>query len=330
MHTIDQFRQEFQQHSVLGAPSAQNATDLANWLVNHGLRLYEGAFQQEIGRGIPNPSDNAVLIEQAYPKGMNEIDKKQTQQVFYAANARVFLKVCNMAAGAIAKAQPDPRRDVFASQHYSLLRNMALDAQALLAGWATSMQGTPAMYGIGKNPFHDSFQISHAAQQLMFGGSPLFAFADLATDSATALLRIALETRIRFGFGLLGVRDLASGSVEPLNMSKVLKAIKLHESKFTLALPLQHIERIYGWSNIYVHIGLKSFAWLPIFALEYLNPLLRGGTYPGGRSVNAGIYIDKATLLDIQAGTASIIGLDTTKEELMTIRPESCDVCLKA
>ena len=328
MHTIDQFRQGFQQHSVLGAPSAQNATDLANWLVSHGLRLYEAAFQQETGRRIPNTPD-ATLIEQAYPKGMNEIDKKQAQQVFYAANARLFLKICNMAAGAIANAQPDPSLDAFASQHYSLLQNMALDAQALLADWATSMQGIPAMYGIGKNFFHGSFQISHAAQQLMFGGSPLFAFADLATDSATALLRIALETRIRFGFGLLGVRDLASGSVEPLNMSKVLEAIKLHENKFTLALPLQHIERIYGWSNIYVHVGLKSFAWSPIFALDYLKPLLRGGAYSGGSSVHSGIYIDKTTLLDIQAKAMTIIGLDATKKELMTIPPERCDVCLK-
>lgn len=328
MHAIDQFRQGFQQHSVLGAPSAQNATDLANWLVSHGLRLYEVAFQQETGRVVPNAPD-ARLIEQAYPKGMNELGKKQAQQVFYAANARVFLKICNMAAGAIANAQPDPRLAVFASQHYSLLKNMALDAQALLADWATSTQGIPAMYGVWKNSFHDSFQISHAAQQLMFGGSPLFAFADLATDSATALLRIALETRIRFGFGLLGVRDLARGSVEPLNMNKVLEAIKLHENKFTLALPLQHIERIYGWSNIYVHVGLKSFAWSPIFALGYLNPFLRGGIHPGGSSVNAGIYIDKATLLDIQAETRSIIGLDATKKELMTIHPESCDVRLK-
>lgn len=104
---------------------------------------YEGAFQQEAGQGIPN-TPHAKLIEQAYLKGMNEIDKKQAQQAFYAANARVFLQTCNVAAGAIAKAQPDPRRDVFASQHYSLLRNMAPDAQALLADWATSMQGISA------------------------------------------------------------------------------------------------------------------------------------------------------------------------------------------
>lgn len=328
MHTIEQFRQGLQQHSVVGAPNAQNATDLASWLVSNGLRLYEDAFQQETGQRIPNLPD-AKLIEQAYPKGMNEIGTKQAQQVFYAANARIFLKRCKIAAEAIEKAQPDPRRDVFASQHYSLLRNMALDAQVLLADWATSMQGVPAMYGIGKNTFHDSFQISHATEQLMFGGSPLFAFADLATDSATALLRVALETRIRFGLGLLAVRDLATGSVEPLNMSKILEAIKFHESKFKLAVPLQHIERIYGWSNIYVHVGLKSFAWSPIFALDYLKPLLRGGAYSGGSSVHSGIYIDKTTLLDIQAKAMTIIGLDATKKELMTIPPERCDVCLK-
>ncbi|WP_200172472.1 AAA family ATPase [Ectothiorhodospira shaposhnikovii] len=36
------------------------------------------------------------------------------------------------------------------------------DAQVLLNDWAALTQEVPAMYGIGKNSLHDSFQISHA------------------------------------------------------------------------------------------------------------------------------------------------------------------------
>ncbi|MBR7924155.1 MULTISPECIES: hypothetical protein [Burkholderiaceae] len=329
MHYIDEYRREFQQHSTLDVPRAQHATDLANWLKTRGIQLFKDAFQQETSQSVPNLPDEK-LIEQAYPKSLNEIEKKQAQQAFYSSNAKIFAEICSWIAEAVANANAsDPRSEVFASQHYSLLRNMALDAQVLLDDWAALTQKTPAMYGIGKNPFHDSFQISHATQQLMFGGSSLFAFTDLATDSGTALLRVALETRIRFGFGLLGVLDLSNQTVLPLNMSTILEAIKLHESKFKLAIPLQHIERIYGWSNIYVHIGLKHFTWSPIFALKYLTPLLRGGNYPGGTGVNAGIYIDKATLLDIQKETENAYQLDPTKYKLVTIPPEQCSAILK-
>ena len=134
------------------------------------------------------------------------------------------------------------------------------------------------------------------------------------------MLRVAVET---------GVLDLSNQTILPLNMSTILAAIKLHESKFKLTIPLQHIERIYGWSNIYVHVGLKHFTWSPIFALNYLNPLLRGGDYPGGTSVHAGIYTDRATLLEIQDEAKSAYQLDLTKYELVTISPEQCAVVLK-
>jgi hypothetical protein len=328
MHCIDEFQQKFHQHSTLDAPSPQHAKDLANWLRTEGIQLFKDAFRQETSRTVPRLPDDK-LIEQAYPKSLNETETKQGQLTFYASNAQIFSSACTWIAESVVKASTDPRSELFASQHYHLLRDMVLDAQTLLSDWAAMTQGTPAMYGIGKNRLHDSFQISHAAEQLMFGGSPFFAFTDLATESGAALLRVALETRIRFGFGLLGVLDLSNQTVLPLNMSMILAAIKLHENKFKVSIPLQHIERIYGWSNIYVHLGLKQFTWSPIFALGYLAPLLRGGAYPGGSSVHAGLYIDKATLLEIQGEVKKTYQLDLAKYKLVTIPPEQCTVALK-
>lgn len=330
MHHVDTFRKEFQQFSPLGlgTPSLQQTTDFADWLRSDGIQLFKDAFHQETNQPVPTlPNDK--LIEQAYPKNLNEIEKKQGQQAFYASNAQIFADTCCWIASIVAMAGSDPRAEPFASRHHALLHRMTLDALALLADWAALTQGTPAMYGIGKNSWHSAFQISHATEQLMFAGSPFFTFADNATDSGTALLRVALETRIRFGFGLLGVLDVSSQTVLPLNMSTILTAIGHHESRFQLAVPLQHIERIYGWSNIYVHVGLKHFTWSPIFALRYLNPLLRGGKCPGGASVNAGIYIDKATLIAIQNEAESACKIDPTKHKLVSITPEHCSVVLK-
>lgn len=328
MHYIDQFREGFRQNTASGTPNAADAITLAKWLTTQGIQLFADAFRQETGMSVPSlPSQK--LMEQAYPRSLNEIEKKQEQQAFYASNAKIFTETCSEIAEVIANAPSGAPSDVFASRHYSLLQNIALDAQALLDDWAATTQEAPMMYGIGKNPLHDSFQISHATQQLMYGGSSFFSFADLATDSGTALLRVALETRIRFGFGLLGVLDRSNKTVLPLNMSTIFEAIKVHEKKVDLLIPMQHVERIYGWSNIYVHVGLKHYTWSPIFALKYLNPLLRGGKYPGGWSIHAGIQIDKATLLAIRQETEARYRLDQNKYELVTIPPEQCSAILK-
>jgi hypothetical protein len=325
---IDEFRKGVHAHAFpQQAVTAQQADAFANWLLNQGLTLFEEAFSEETAQSIPSIGDGK-LIEQAYPKGLNDINSKQGQQAFYTANARVFITECRRIASNIAAAPAGPESDVFASRHHELLRKLALDGLVLLADWARCLQGVDGIYGIGKNTLHDFFQISHAADQLMFAGSSLFAFTDNATDSATALLRVAIETRLRFGFGLLGIVDKASQVVTPLNLSKVLAAVKSHESNIRLGIPLAHIERLYGWSNIYVHTGLKHYTWSPIFASRYLIPLLRGGNYPGGTGVNAGIQINTATLTAVQLEVANIYTLDPTKSELLSLEPHQCAVIL--
>lgn len=155
-----------------------------------------------------------------------------------------------------------------------------LDAQTLLADWAALRLGIGNMYGIGKNPLHGSFEISHATDQLIDAGSPYFAAADNATDSGTTLLRVGLGIRLRFGFGLLGILGKESRAVLPLNLSTVIAAVKARDAGITLLVPLKHIERPYGRSNIYVHIGLKHHTWSPIFASQYLGPAVLARRHP--------------------------------------------------
>lgn len=328
MHYIDVYRKELHHYSTIYQPDELNAFILATWLQDRGIELFKKAFKQETTHPVANLPDEK-LIEQAYPKSLNEVNKKEIQQTFYSSNAKLFCKICSYISNTIvANDVSDPRSEVFASQHYFLLRQMAMDAIFLLSDWAALMQDIPIAYGVGNNPFHSPFEISHAAQQVAFGGSPFFAFSDLATHTATAVLRVALETRIRYGFGLLGVLDLSNQTVIPLNMGTILEAIKVHKSGFTLAIPLEHIARIYGWANIYVHIGLKLYSWSPIFALEYLNPLFRGVNHPNIYSVHSGIQIDKQTLTDVQNEAEQAIKLNPQTHRLIRLTPDKCDVVL--
>lgn len=327
MHFIDQFSKKVADYNPIAGATFEQTTSFANWLKDDGLSIFVQAYEEETGKKLPSPPDEK-LIEQGYPKGINEFKKKFQQHCYFDANARIFVDTCKWVSENVAKAHLDHRAEPFASRHHSLMYKLVLDAQYLLSEWADLKESVPGMYGIGKNPLHCAFQITHATEQLMFAGSPFFAFQDNATDSGAALLRVAIETRLRFGFGLLGVQDINTGTVAPLNLSKVLDAIVAHESSVHLAIPIQHVSRIYGWSNIYVHIGLKHYTWSPIFALNYLNPLLRGGKYPGGISIDAGIQANRATLLTIQNEAESAYNLDPTREQLMKLEPEQCSAII--
>lgn len=326
MHHFDQFKNEFNKYSSKER-NPQEVISFATWLGNDAIQLYKDAFKQETKHSIPSlPQEK--LIEQAYPKGVNEFDKKHLQQAFYSANAQLFIDTCSWVAPAIVNAHSNQsaHADAFSIRHYNLLMYLTLDALTLLEHWAAFTQDSHGVYGIGRNNFHDSFQLSHAVDQLLFTGSPFFTFTDLATDAGTAVLRVALETRLRFGFGLLGVTEKSTGAITPLNLRIVLEAVETHEKNMKLAIPFQHIDRLYGWSNIYVHLGLKSFTWSPIFASRYLNPFLRG--VEGGADINSGICISKEMIEAIQDKVESSYGLDPTKEELMKIPAEKCSVVL--
>lgn len=328
MHCIDKFRQGLRQSQPTGTITFQQSTDFAAWLRDDGISLFKDAFLQETGFAVPTQPDDK-LIERAYPKGVNDINRKQEQQAFYSANAQIFTDTCSFIASAVVTAHSDPKAEPFASRHYALLNHLVLDAQVLLADWAALIQQVPGMYGIGKNSLQGAFEISHAADQLMFAGSPFFAFSDNAADASTALLRVALETRLRFGFGLLGVLDKATQAVLPLKLNIVLAAIATHENKMKLGVPFQHIERLYNWSNIYVHVGLKHFTWSPIFANRYLNPFFRGGKYSGGHSIYAGICIGMRTITAVQLEVEKVLKLDPNKYELLKLDPKDCKVVFR-
>lgn len=324
MHELDRFRQGLNKYTPIGQATGKKAKDLAVWLKDDGIDLFSQAFKQETN--IPVSSlTGGKLVEQAFPKGLNDIDVKYSQNSYYSANAKIFTETCLRIASVVADAHSSTDNESYASRHYGLLKNLVLDALALLEQWATHNQNVPGAYGVVKNYSHDPLQISHAVEQLMYGGSPFLAFTDNATDAGTALLRVALETRLRFGFGLLGVREIATGAVSPLNLSKVLNAIATHENSMNLAVPLQHISRLYGWSNIYVHVGMKHFTWSPIFASWYLVPILRGVNNSG--SVNSGIRIRRDILVAVQNEAEAAHALKAG-EEIIRVDPEKCSVVL--
>ena len=302
--------------------SATNPQTLAAWLLQDGFSLYEDAFKEETTTS-PSRSGDEQLVQQAFADGPNDIRRKLRQTAFFSANAAIFLKISRLVCERITAAANQPHEEVFRNVHAGLLRKLVLDSQWLLEEWATTNVGVSTVYGIVKTPRHLSLPISHAVQQLYFGGSPFFAFTDNASESAIAVLRVAIETRLRFGFGILGAINKRDGAFVPLKLSLLLAALKQHQASIQLAVPLADIQRIYGWTNTYIHTGLRDYIWLPQFGAMYLNVFLRGGRHRYGNSAFSGIITTKETVVTIQRQIAR--QLRSGKQKLFSLGVDDCE-----
>ncbi len=114
-------------------------------------------------------------------------------------------------------------------------------------------------------------------------------------------------------------------AVGSLMLSRILDALTPFQNQITFIVPLPHIIRIYSWSNLYMHAGLKLYTWSPLFALRYLAPFLVGGKAPNGdRSVFAGISASEQTIKDVQKAVEADVASDGSSLILMDAK--DCDL----
>ncbi|MGM4991281.1 hypothetical protein [Tardiphaga sp. 841_E9_N1_2] len=294
------------------------------WFAGGGRAELQAAFEHETGLKIGNRKDGA-LVEQGYPKNINEYPGKTAWDQYYIANAIIALQELDRI---FQPGKPYPTRnpDIFYRNLVGLSRKLFLDTIVLLDDWATFKQGLQGVFGIGKNRLEHATPTYHSALQVIYGNCSPFAFSDNHSDTSVNQLRMAIELRLRRGFGVTAKLNKA-GSIVPLALSEIIQVVALHKQNITFAVPFEHIDRIYQWSNIYMHTGLKQYVWSPIFALHYLRPFLLGGKHAGGTSSNAGIIAAPGVVKQVQSGIEN--GADKSQFDFVFEDLANCDLILK-
>jgi len=296
------------------------------WYTASGRDEFVRTFEGETGLKLSGVSrSDAALVEHGYPKNVNEYNSKAAWDQYYIANALLALRELDKIFNGITPV-PTGLPEIWYRNVAGLTRKLFLDTLVLIDDWATFRQQVPGVMGIGKNRFEHSVAIYHSALQVIYGNYSPFAFSDNHSDTAVNQLRMGIEIRLRRGFGISAKLNLA-GAIVPLALSEILDAIRQHKQAITLAVPLEHIERLYGWANIYMHSGLKQYVWSPIYGLGYLRPFLVGGQHSSGTSVDAGIIAPYGVVKQIQAAVEA--GIDKTRHSLVVLDPNDCDLILK-
>ena len=150
-------------------------------------------------------------------------------------------------------------------------------------------------YGAWSRREEDPFEIYKGAEQIVYGTYSGLAHADRAPYTPIAVLRTAIEIRLRSAFGIEGYIDTSNNAFVPIDLGRLLDAVSKHLSKIEFAVDFHDIVKIYKWCNFYLHGGWRDFPWVVGFAVRFLRPLFanQNASPDGGWSIHGGIRMNR-------------------------------------
>ena len=293
----------------------ENLETCLSWLKNEGLEIYKKEFLALSGlKKFPSRNETA-LIEQAIVKNLNDYKKKIIDVNYYVSNALIFIEIAEWISESTLEClknfQPK-EKDLVIYNYSHLIHYMLLDSVVLLNKYKVNIDNETdekKLYGVGKVPWQHTMGYWQFIRQVIFGQSSFHSFIDRELDMSIGIIRMAVEIRLRRGFGILGKIKKEDMSIHPLAVETLIDCLKQHKNDIEMPIPIHILERIYGWANIFTHSGLKDYSWLPVKIWLYLREFLIG-VKENGWNINNGIKISHDTLKSIQECIRSKINSD--------------------
>jgi hypothetical protein len=110
---------------------------------------------------------------------------------------------------------------------------------------------------------------------------------------AIATLRLAIENRIRSAFGIYGLRNIKTQETRLVTVSSIIRQIQHYSSDVKITPSIEIIDRIYNWSNSYIHSLYRTYPWLVLYAHDVLAPLFEAGHMGGQKAYEYSIQAPK-------------------------------------
>ncbi len=278
---------------------------------------------------LPTKS-NDKIIQQILPKNIN--DRKYLNKEFYIAQficlKRIAFEcfICDEFVEKISKL--DPIVDKFYVFKYGLLiENYLFDSAYLFQELNINLYGKPIdNFRMHKNIFQPPDVIFRSIPLLLLGGI-ITEEPDYLNhaDTIATIIRQALELRLRRGLGVIGLEDKSNNSRVPLGLSKILDVAKEFKEEIYLSVPFENIQRINGWANIYMHIGMKNYLWVVMFTTNYLQPLILGKKIGNSarENLNSGIQFTIETHEKFIESLKYTVRSNNSHMDIITTNPEA-------
>lgn len=156
------------------------------------------------------------------------------------------------------------------------LRRNLRDAIIMLEGAGSIKLDLVGAYGAWAVGEYHTFPMFKAAEQLTYGRYSGLTHTDEAEHASSAILRTAIELRIRRAFEIQSYQNINTGELTPISFSDIMEKVLSQSKHIHCPVDLHDVNRIYRWTNPYLHAGRKSYTWQVGFCLQHLRPLFVG------------------------------------------------------
>lgn len=283
---------------ALALRQAEPLIAASTWLAREGIAHVNAEMAGILGvKHLPSMAPSHA-VRQGLATTANEQGTLLASARFYEAQTAMFAAEAMRYANAVARADFAAMvrfGDAAVHELCEGLRDLLLDAVVLLEQAGHALLDCPGVYGAWRSRFDMPFEIYKAAEQATYGKYSLLTHIDRAPFVGIALLRVAIETRLRAAFRVYAYEQAANRSIQPIGVSELLEAIDRHCPSAVFAVDRHDVARIYRWTNFYLHAGRRDFSWTPGCAVQYLRPFISGRPQPdGGWSINNGVMVPRA------------------------------------
>ncbi|WP_129777318.1 hypothetical protein [Peristeroidobacter soli] len=305
----------------LREPTADNMTALGAWVHDEALPwlwselagvILEPKKKHPNATAQPAPAQLRPMQEKdAVRHGLftSTVDRnnKRTEPAFYRAQLTMLDSEARRYCRSIDCFASE--RPVFAADasvhtvHLALLEMMGL-AIVLLEDAAREVAQVPGYFAAFRRQHESPFEVFKGAEQIIYGTYSGMTHMDRAPYTAVAVLRTAVELRLRGAFGVSVLIDpTRPEDFVPIDMSSLFESIRKRQSDIDFSVDLHDVWKIYRWSNFYLHAGHRDYPWVAGFLLQYLRPLFSDHrTGPNGEwNIDGGIRMKRETWRAVRA-----------------------------
>jgi len=289
----------------LDALTHQNLIDLGLWAQKSALPWLWTELAGILGKKRVVPLQAQDAIRQGLQVTSADREKMPLKPNFYLAQLTMLdselTRYCAAVQSFAAAGQPyAPNASIYVL--HGALKDCLDDGLVLLEQAGHALVQVPTAYGAWSRRFEHPFEIFKGAEQIVYGRFSGLTHDDRAPFTSIAVLRTAIEIRVRSAFGIQGYEDTSNNNFVPVDLSSLFEEIRPHLPQIQFAVDFNDVVKVYKWSNFYLHGGWRDLVWVPGYALQFLRPLFAdtGKTAGGAWSINGGVRMPRAAWREIR------------------------------
>lgn len=244
-----------------------------------------------------NYNDDDIIDSILY-KTIMEREKKKKNKDYYIANGKCAVDILKYIFTEDVYNGLKQAPAIVKHNYYHILQRIMMDIEQLINQYENNINQNYKYVANAYRPIH-TMSLHNVLRQSAYGRASFHSFADIEIDASIAVIRQIIELRIRRAFSAIALID-KNGNTYPLDLSSIFDILKKYND---IVFPgkLTSIERIYKWSNLYIHSGTGDYSWITYFLERYLRPFSFGKEKANGSwSYDNGISLSKETFNAIE------------------------------